>query len=369
MILHLLFDDKFGEYAVRQFSEPEMCSEFILVSHSKAPVCPHKYEGVKIVFEDQEGFQNLLLHLGEYKAIILHGLFYPWQERVLRAVPASVKVAWVFWGGEIFGRSDIGLKFLSRASKQLLSIQILKRFLKGKSISHNYEIPFDLLKRIEYCLTDVPEDFAFAKEYLETDFQELWYNYYSVEETIGDLVDSKCDGNNILIGNSCSLQCNHFDGFRAIKRLRLPANARVYVPLSYGEPWLQNTVTKWGRLLFGDCFVPLLSFLPRNEYNAIIKSCAVVVMPHFRPQAFGNILTALWLGSRVFLSEQNVLLSFFNRIGAVVFSIEQNLNNKDIIWAPLSEKERTQNRNVISALYNKEVMRDKNLEIIRVLNQ
>ena len=26
-------------------------------------------------------------------------------------------------------------------------------------------MPFELLRRIDYCLTDVPEDFAFVKEY------------------------------------------------------------------------------------------------------------------------------------------------------------------------------------------------------------
>ena len=61
MILHLLFDDKFGEYALRQFSGEEMCSEFVIVTHSCAPDCSHKYEGVKIAFEDQDGFQDLLL--------------------------------------------------------------------------------------------------------------------------------------------------------------------------------------------------------------------------------------------------------------------------------------------------------------------
>ena len=166
MILHLLFDDKFGEYAVRQFSKPEMCSEFILVTHSKAPDCSHKYEGVKVVFEDQEGFQSLLHHLGEYKAIIFHGLFYPWQERVLLAVPENVKVAWAFWGGEIYGRKDIADNYLSASSKRLRRKQILKRLIKCKKVSNRYEVPFELLRRIDYCLTDIPEDFSFVKRYL-----------------------------------------------------------------------------------------------------------------------------------------------------------------------------------------------------------
>lgn len=369
MILHLLFDDKFGEYALRQFSGEEMCSEFVIVTHSCAPDCSHKYEGVKIAFEDQDGFQDLLLRLGEYKAIVLHGLFYPWQERVLRAAPKNVKVAWAFWGGDIYGRNDIADKYLSLSSKRLRRKHDLKRFIKSRKAFHRYEIPFDLLKRIDYCLTDIPEDFSFVKEYLESDIKELWYNYYSVEDTIGDLMYSRCDGNNILLGNSSSLECNFIDGFKAIKRLKLPTSVKIFVPLSYGESWLRKEIIEKGKKMLGQRFCPLTVFQPREEYNKLFQSCSVVIMPHYRPQAFGNILTALWVGSRVFLSQKNVLFAYFKRVGAVVFSIEHDLEESDpLVLVPLTDNERSQNRKAIRALYSKDAMHQKNLELVKTLN-
>ena len=369
MILHLLFDSKFGEYAIRQFSDSIMCSEFVLVTDSSTSVHSEKYKNVKIIKEGDDEFSSLLCQLGEYKAIVLHGLFYPWQERVLKAVPDHVKIAWVFWGGDLYDRQDVKKRFLSGTSKWLLSIQNMKRALRGRSVSPKYEIPLQLLKRIDYCLTDIPEDFAFAKSYLKSDIKDLWYNYYSIEETIGDLVGATCSGNNVLVGNSCSLTCNHIDGLRMIRKMKFPTETKVYVPLSYGEAWLKKTVSEWGQRILGHRFIPLTSFLPREEYNMIIKSCAVVIMPHYRPQAFGNILTALWLGSRVFLSERNELFSFFKRIGVVVFSVENDLNASSIVLGYLSEVEREQNREAVSSLYKKEVMHARILEIVRVLNQ
>ena len=355
---------------MRQFSEPEMRSEFILVTHSTIPVCPQKYKGISVVFEDQEGFLNLLQRLGQYKAIVLHGLFYPWQERVLRAVPENVKVAWVFWGGEIYGRKDIADNYLSASSKRLRLKHSLIRFIKQRNSLKRYELPFELFKRIDYCLTDIPEDFAFVKKYLESNIKELWYNYYSVEETIGDLMHSGCDGNNLLVGNSSSLECNYIDGFKVIKRLNLTSTEKVFAPLSYGESWLRKEVTWKGKIILGNRFFPLTVFLPRNEYNQIIKSCSVVVMPHYRPQAFGNILTALWMGARVFLYERNVLFAYFKRIGAVVFSIEQDFKNSNpLVMLPLSENEIMQNRRVINEFYGKDVMHQRNLDIVQVLNQ
>lgn len=369
MILHLLFDDKFGEYAIRQFSELEMCSDFIVVTHSNAPDCSNKYKGIEIVFEDNDSFLNLLQRLGEYKAIVLHGLFYPWQERVLRSVPENVKVAWVFWGGDIYGRHDIADNYLSASSKRLKRKKILKRFIKRKKAFIRYEMPLDLLRRIDYCLTDIPEDFAFVKNYIQSDIKELWYNYYSVEETIGELMYTKCNGKNILVGNSSSLECNYIDGFKAIKGLPLTSSEKVFSPLCYGESWLRKEITQKGVKMLGKRFYPLTVFQPRSEYNQLIQSCSVVVMPHYRPQAFGNILTALWMGSRVFLSDKNPLLTYFKRVGAVVFSIEHDLkkSNPHVLF-PLTDIEREQNHTAIMALYGKDVMHKKNLELVKVLN-
>ena len=370
MILHLLFDDKFAGYAIQQFSEKEMCSELVLVAHSGSPNCSHKYAGVRVVFEDQDEFLTLLRRLGDYKAIILHGLFYPWQERILRAVPEYVKVAWVFWGGDIYGRNDIVDNYLSFTSKRLKWNQTLKRLIQLHRANNQYEVPIELLRRIDYCLTDISEDFAFVKKYLDTDIKELWYNYYSVEETLGDLMFSRCNGNNVLLGNSSNLTCNHVDGLMAIKRMNLSSSQIVFAPLSYGEPWLRKEITIKGMRMFGKRFCPLTVFQPRSEYNQIIQSCSVVVMPHYRPQAFGNILTALWMGSRVFLCEKNVLFAYFKRIGAIVFSIEHDLKTPNLqSMLPLTDEEIMQNQRAIKEFYGRDIMHKRNIELVQVLNQ
>ena len=369
MILHLLFDDKFGEYAVRQFSGNEMYSEFVIVTNSNDSDCSDKFKGVPVVLEDKEEFQTFLHRLGEYKTVVLHGLFYPWQERVLRAVPDDVKVAWVFWGGDIYGRKDIADNYLSASSKWLRRKQNIKRLVKHRKVQDRYEIPYELLKRIDYCLTDIPEDFAFVKQYLNSDIKELWYNYYSVEETIGALMNSRCNGNNILLGNSSSLECNHTDGLRAIRAMDLTVSTKVYVPLSYGESWLRKEISRKGRRLLGEKYQPLTGFLPRTEYNRIVQSCSVAVMPHYRPQAFGNILTALWLGTRVYMSKRSELFAFFSRIGVFIYSIENDLNpGNTSALQPLSEEETGVNRRIIASLYGINVMKEKNKFIVKILN-
>lgn len=367
MILHLLFDDIFGDYAIRQFSGEEMRSEFVVVSDSSE--CSFLKERIRVVLVGTEDFLQLQSSLNHYNAVVFHGLFYPWQEKLLRTVPDHVKVAWVFWGGEIYCRKDVCARFLTPRSKALVALQRMKRWLRNKKQPSGYEIPFDLLKRIDYCLTDVPEDFVFVKKYLGTPIVKLWYNYYSIEETIGDLLDESIDGTNVLLGNSCTIECNHLDGFMRLSHLPLK-DSKIVVPLSYGPSWLRSFLLKEGKRQFGGCFCPLVEFLPRSEYNAVLKSCSVAIMPHYRPQAFGNILTALWLGTRVYLSEKNILYPFFKRLGVVVFSIEHDLKRSNpSVFLPLSNDQVEQNRCAISAVYSKEKMHQRNLELVRILNQ
>ena len=370
MILHLLFHDKFEDYAIKQFSLPEMCSELIVIHSS--PVFCHSpsYPNTRFIYENSSDFDQLLLHLDQFKAIVFHGLFSPWQEKVLRCVPQFVKVAWVFWGGDIYCRKELREKYLSRLSKLLLQVYNIKRIIKRQPIEERYEIPFELLKRIDYCLSDIDEDYFFVKNYFKTNIECLWYNYYSIEETIGELSELKCSGNNVLLGNSSSIECNHLDGLLSIKKLGLlPSSSKIYVPLNYGDAWLKRCVSFVGRLLFGSRFMVISKFLPRNQYNDIIRSCSIAIMPHYRPQAFGNILTALWLGTRVYISKKNNLYGFFKRIGVFVFSIEDDLLSKrNSTLAPLSDDEIRVNRLILSSIYGSERMYLRNVELVNKLN-
>lgn len=367
MILHLLFDDKFGDYAIHQFSDSIFCSEFVRVVDTVE--ASYSNETISTVLVYSNAFDELSSRLGDYKAIIFHGLFYPWQEYLLRKIPDQVKIAWVFWGGDIYGRKDVNNLFLTPLSRFLLWLHDSKKWFQNKAFPSHYEVSLDLMRRIDYCLTDVPEDFSFVRQYLGTPIKELWYNYYSIEELLGDLAEETVNGTNILVGNSCSIECNHLDGFGRLSVFPL-SESMIIVPLSYGEPWLRNLLLKEGRRRFGNRFLPLIDFLPRKEYNEIIKSCSVVVMPHYRPQAFGNLLTALWLGTRVYLSEKNVLFPFFKRMGAIVFSIETDLKRSNpLALSPLSPNAIEQNRKALSAVYSKDIMCSKNLELVKVLNQ
>lgn len=369
MILHFLTDDKFSDYVLSQFASYEMHSEFLVISEIRILKNISRRKDLMIINPNSEDFKRVVNELSVYHAIVFHGLFWPWEEYVLRNIPKQVKVAWMFWGGEIYGRKDLKYSFLAPKTKRVQLWKDLKCVIKHKGERvYPYEMPKDLFERIDYCLTDIFEEYQFAKEYLGNRMVHLWYNYYSIEETLGEAKDLFTNGNNILIGNSGTIQGNHFDTFYRINKRYLRSN-NIIVPISYGETWVINRIIKVGERRFKNAFTPLKVFLCRNDYNRILSSCRIVIMPHYRPQAFGNIITSLWLGARVYMSEKSLQYSYLKRIGVILFSIEKDLY-KDLASSvvSLTDDAVMENRRILYAHYSLKTVETRVMELVTVLN-
>lgn len=370
MILHFLTDDKFSEYVLQQFEGHNRFSDFIIVAESEhlVNVDIHRYSNVNIVSPAAIEMNGILETLKNYQAIVLHGMFWPWEECILKNKPDGLIIAWMFWGGDIYGRKDLQLSFLAPKTKSLLFFQQIKRFIKRRlAQSRPYEIPRNLFSKVDYCLTDIKEEYDFASAYLTHKMGHLWYNYYSIEETIGPLSESRVEGNNILINNSGTIEGNHLDVFKRLKSMNLNGR-KVIVPLSYGDSWLINRILKEGRKDFNSSFTPLTEFLPREQYNRVLASCSSVVMNHYRPQALGNIITALWIGARVYMSERSLQYKYLKNNGIVLFSIEKELSLISESRENLPESDVLNNRQILKSIYSKEVMNQRITELINVLN-
>jgi phosphoenolpyruvate synthase/pyruvate phosphate dikinase len=97
--------------------------------------------------------------------------------------------------------------------------------------------------------------------------------------------------------------------------------------------------------------------------------CAVMIQPHLREQAHANIVTGLWLGLRIYLSEKGIDYKHFKEIGCNVYSIEKDLNsNNTNILLPLSDEEVEYNRSILLRLYGKENVQRNIQRILQKLN-
>ena len=367
MILHLLTDEKFTDYTIKQFSGSEMCSEFVLIPSNGLMNLVALTDRCTIVRQNSPEFDALLSRLDQYTCIILHGLMWvSWQQQILDNVPDNVKVAWVFWGGEIYSRQVEYYKFLAPITK---AICLFRRMVKGNKKATSDDIAYRYFQKIDYCLTDEREEFEYASRFAQKQYEYQWYNYYSLEETIGTLLSERCAGNNIMIGNSANAKNNHFDilwKMHCNRKKLNEANRKLVVPLSYGDVWVRERVKRFGKRLFGDRMQALDTFISRDEYNALMLSCSTMILGYMQPAGQGNIITGLWLGMRVYLSEKSMTYQYFKRIGCVVYSMESDL--KKYGYAPMEEKDVEKNRAVLKQWYSKESMHKQNLEIVKALS-
>ena len=143
MILHLLFDSQFSDYVIDQFQGKEMCSDVVLISNTNQMLYFHRVDAVRIVNPFIETEMNQLLKdIATYNAVIFHGFFYAWQEWLLNHWPEHVKVAWVCWGGEVYGQPNIRVSFLKPISQIIDRIHNIKHLkfcakVQNKSETHN----------------------------------------------------------------------------------------------------------------------------------------------------------------------------------------------------------------------------------------
>lgn len=369
MILQITFDDKFVDYVVEQFSDYSSMSRIVLLTYDyKSIKYSKKIDKENIITYKSREYYELFDSLEQYNAVIMHGLFDPMQYEVIRKLPNKVKLAWVMWGSEIYSRSENRNKCFSIITKSIVKIHdFVSIKVKGKPIL-NREVPIEILKRVDFLLGSSLEIFNDVKGYLNKSIKHLCYSYYTIEEVIGkDLINKFSSGNNLMVGNSSSAENNHIEILYKLKKNKTISNLRCFFPLSYGEQWIKNIINSIGKFFLGDKFVPLLNFIDRNKYNEIMLSCGVYISNHHRPNAFGNILTALWLGLRVFVSDKNIQTRFLKNLGLKVNIIEKDLNTAVFPLSTLPMEEVLYNRKIIERFYGKEQMKNNINNIVKTL--
>lgn len=371
MILQVIFDDPFGNHVVEQFRDYTDVTRIVLVTYNSKNIHNvRNFPEEAIIVHGSREYKDMIAQLADYKAVIMHGLFSPIQYDIVRKLPASVKLAWVLWGAEIYTRKDVYTSYLAPFTRFIYRLKQSKDVLSNHREKKN-EVPMDVLKRVDFLMGSSMELFEEVKTYIGSpNMKHLQYSYFTLERLIGDdMLDKTINGCNILLGNSATPDNNHLDVLWRIKRVGLSQNKKLIVPLSYGDPWIRSLMCKVGKIMLSCQFYPLIKYMPRTEYNKLVQSCSVFIANHHRPNAFGNTLTALWLGARVFVSKENVQTKFLQRLGLHVNIIEKDLSkNNPNLFTPSSEYEREDNRRIIKEIYGRDQMHKNIQRIISVLN-
>lgn len=343
--------------------------------------------GVTTVRPDYWRSQRLRKDLEWADCLVVNYMTPQFAAAVAKA-PRDTLVVWVGWGADYYRFIEpfLGDFCLPRTSELVSRLRMtdkpivtrLLRLARRGLESPLYVLPYvgnrlglwsgknnsmvhSVIEKIDYV--SVLEE---EKSYFELAFPKFRKNYhriqlYSAEEVFSVGPERMC-GPDILLGNSATPTNNHLELFDVLASIDLTGR-KLIAPLNYGNAIYGDEIERIGRDRFGDAFVPLRNFLPLDEYYSYIASCGTVIMNHVRQQAGTTVAAALYKGAKVFLRNENPLLSFYRRMGIRICSIPDELERAGQPFEGPSAGERVINRQILEGHWG----HDTALDAIRAL--
>jgi len=372
--MHFTVDEKFIPFAQRVYQDafPDSNEYRVLGYASMGFKFIQSASNVKIADAGYWTSKRLTEELAEYDCLVIHYLTREFIQAIPH-VPENVMIVWSGWGGDyepllepIIGRFVLPAtariphrqSLAARAWPLLrtpgklagLLIDKLMRALAGHGAGSSAADILAVANRIQVISVN-PAEVPLMKQAVQT--QDMIYHtlhYYSTETVFEPGPPHMC-GPDILVGNSASPTNNHVEAFELLKNLDM-SNRKIIVPLSYGSPLYAQHISALGKSLFGDAFIPLVNFMPLDQYNSIIANCGTVVMNHVRQQAVGNICSAIYKGATVLLRPENPVSTFCADLGVTIRTLppDHQLNENDL--RPLSVTQQASNRSIMGAYWS-----------------
>ncbi|MEC4089926.1 TDP-N-acetylfucosamine:lipid II N-acetylfucosaminyltransferase [Pseudoalteromonas rubra] len=350
-IAHFIHDEKFPDFAYIQFEAAAPgCSDYFIVGEKRELKYVKKIEP-KFIPAKSFSDAAFLKKLAGYDLIVLHSLTM-FNKRLVYNLDKNIRILWVGMGYDYYSLINDELvlpkthSILNKGSFQgnntFLALKSkLKKVLKIE-VSWSY-----LLERIDYFSPVLYGEYAKLQSlYPLMNCKFIDWNYGSTCNVLNSLKDVRVSGNSVLLGNSAAPPNNHIEALDVLHSLM--GNKRtVYLPLSYGaSSKVRDKIIHYARNLDLD-IEPLTEFMEQTEYFKLISECSHVVMNHCRQQGVGNIVVALYLGSRVFVNEKNDAYSHFRDLGCVIHTMAELQNSPELLSVDLDEKSKLKNREII----------------------
>lgn len=245
----------------------------------------------------------LIVAMCRAKKIIVHGLFNPVLIRILCCMPWLLKKCyWVMWGGDFY---------------------IHQAAVKGWGWHKNEFFRHLVIKKMGHLVTGTPGDVELVRKWYGAKGEHIrCFNYPSNIYKPYDIGEKKHSTINIQIGNSADPSNFHFEILEKLVRYKKD-DIKLFAPLSYGDKEYAEKVIEKGKGVFGDKFYPLTEMLPFEQYLEFLAEIDIAVFNHRRQQAFGNTITLLGLGKKVYLNLESTLNGVFKEFDIKIFDINK----------------------------------------------
>jgi len=382
-IIHLIIDDKFIDMALRQFDEVAPNKNIPVILGKKRELQFVKRKDVKFYSPEQ---MSDIFHSHECGAVIFHSL--PEEHScLLNFIPKKIKVFWFGWGYDYYDRLlskayPYGLRLPQ--TKQLIGAHpqghppahqfpLMLRPLEKviKRLLGNTDNRIQTLARIDYFSPVLDVEYSMARQ-LNPWFKPHYipWNYGTAEDDFGgDNIKSDVTRNNILVGNCATPENNHLEVFLLLRQNVDLTNRKIIVPLNYGNEIYREEILAIGQQMFGEQFIPVIEFMPKDEYIALLDSCGFVFMNHLRQQAMGNIFIMMMKGAKLYMNPESTAYKWLVERGAAINSVDTLQNtvaNNSNLFTTITFEEHQRNIAITMAHCGKKVQHEKTRQLIEI---
>lgn len=246
-------------------------------------------------------YAEVLVEMHKADKVILHSLFDIKIVQILFFSPWLLKKCyWIIWGGDLY---------------------VYKTGKRNKSWYKNEFFRRPVIKNMGNLVTYIEGDIDLARQWYgaEGQYHECImylsnvYKEYKIPKKRSSTI-------NIQVGNSADPSNNHIEALEKLCPYK-DEDICIFVPLSYGNEEHAKKVIKQGNEWFGDKFIPLVDFMPFDEYLQFLGSIDIAIFNHKRQQAMGNTITLLGLGKLVYIRSDTSQWKLFKEAGIAIFDI------------------------------------------------
>lgn len=274
----------------------------------------------KDIFKEQNYFVEIM---NKAEKIILHGVWYKEIPKIyLENQKFFDKTFWALWGGDFQNSQNI-----SKEKRWLF--ENIKYIISGNKYA------YDSFKKDYISNSQLIDCFMYPSN--------LFKNY--------SFENKKTTQINIQVGNSANPTNRHLEAFEYLKKYK-NNNIKIYSPLSYGDEEYAMKVIQKGKELFGEKFIPIKDSLPFDKYIEFLPSIDIAVFNHKKQGAFGNIITHLGFGIKVYFDNESEMSDVFKEYDLRTFEIQK------FDLSLISEEDKNHNIHIVKNAFSTESLKN-----------
>lgn len=302
MILHLFpktqFTEDFVLFIQHHFNMDD--HRFVLYTNKAFDIDDRLYSINNVYDYDCKTRIWLYKEMKKADIIVLHNLGIPAKELLIIGWSKSIlqKSVWVIWGADLYCYKDP----LNGIGDYI--VEITRRHIA---------------KNIGMTGTLTEGDHALLCKWYNCNTENVRLEYIS-EKSVSHMKEivehprDKTERIRILLGNSATRSNCHIEALEILSKYK-NENIEILAPLSYGDMAYADEVTEAGRKIFGDSFVPIREFIPKEDYYSFLNTVDIGIFNNNRQQGTGNIEALMYYKRKVYIREGTSMWDEWNKKG------------------------------------------------------